>query len=66
MTGYQQRHGKENDDMIEPFINEEIRILAKQLDKLSPEQIQQAKNVFRAMFSLTNPELFEGDDNDAP
>lgn len=45
--------------------NQDIRILVKQLNSLSPEQLQQAKNVFRAMFAITNPELFEGDDNDA-
>ena len=44
--------------------NKDIRVLAKQLRCLSPEQLKQAKNVFRAMFAITNPELFEGEDND--
>lgn len=43
--------------------NENIRLLIRGLNKLSPEQIEQAKNVFRAMFQATNPELFEEDDD---
>ena len=46
--------------------NKDIRVLVKQLNSLSPEQLKQAKNVFRAMFAITNPELFEGEDNDEP
>lgn len=42
--------------------NDDIRLLIRGLNKLSPEQLAQAKNVFRAMFAVTNPELFEGDD----
>lgn len=44
--------------------NDEIRLLIRGLNKLSPEQLDQAKNVFRAMFAITNPDLFdEGDDD---
>jgi len=43
--------------------NDDIRLLVRGLNKLSPEQVAQAKNVFRAMFAITNPDLFEeGDD----
>ena len=44
-------------------INDDVRLLVRGLNQLSPEQIAQAKNVFRAMFAITNPELFEGDDD---
>ena len=44
--------------------NDEIRLLIRGLNKLSPEQVAQATNVFRAMFMATNPDLFdEGDDD---
>ena len=43
--------------------NEDVRLLIRGLNKLTPEQLEQAKNVFRAMFAITNPELFEGDDD---
>lgn len=43
--------------------NDDIRILAQDLSKLTPEQLKQAKAVFRAMFAITNPELFKGDDD---
>ena len=42
--------------------NDDIRLLIRGLNKLTPEQVAQAKSVFRAMFEVTNPELFEGDD----
>lgn len=46
--------------------NDDIRLLVRDLNKLSPEQIEQAKSVFRAMFKITNPELFKEDnDHDA-
>lgn len=41
---------------------DDIRLLIRGLNKLSPDQIAQATNVFRAMFMQTNPDLFEGDD----
>ena len=42
----------------------EIRLLIRGLSKLSPAQVEQATNVFRAMFMQTNPDLFnEGDDD---
>lgn len=43
----------------------EIRLLIRGLSKLSPSQVEQATNVFRAMFMQTNPDLFkeEGDDD---
>ena len=44
--------------------NDEIRLLIRGLNKLTPEQITQATNVFRAMFMQTNPDLFEEGDDD--
>lgn len=44
-------------------MNDDIRVFVRDLSRLSPEQLTQAKNVFRAMFSITNPELFKGDDD---
>ena len=41
----------------------DIRLLIRGLNKLTPEQIEQATNVFRAMFMQTNPDLFKGDDD---
>ena len=43
--------------------NDDIRLLIRGLNKLTREQVAQAKSVFRAMFAVTNPELFEGDDD---
>ena len=55
----------EYDDSMASFApqNDEVRILAQDLSKLSPEQLKQAKAVFRAMFAITNPDLFKGDDD---
>ena len=39
--------------------SDDIRLLIRGLNKLTPHQIEQAKNVFRAMFMQTNPDLFE-------
>jgi transcriptional regulator with XRE-family HTH domain len=48
----------------EPPKTDDVRLLIRGLNKLSPEQIEQAKNVFLAMFKATNPDLFdEGDDD---
>lgn len=44
--------------------DDDIRLLIRGLNKLTPEQVQQAKNVFRAMFAVTNPELFEEGEKD--
>lgn len=52
-----------DDDPPAPEEDPEIRILAQDLSKLTPEQLKQAKAVFRAMFAITNPELFKGDDD---
>ena len=43
--------------------NDDIRLLIRGLSKLSPAEIEQATNVFRAMFERTNPDLFKGDDD---
>ena len=44
---------------------DDVRLLVRDLNKLSDEQIEQAKSMFRLMFTITNPELFkEDDDND--
>lgn len=49
----------------EPSQSPEIRLLIRGLSKLTPAQVEQATNVFRAMFMQTNPDLFdEGDDNE--
>lgn len=41
--------------------SDEIRILIPGASKLSDEQLERAKNAFRAMFLATYPELNEGD-----
>ena len=43
--------------------NDDVRILVGWLNKMSPEQVEQAKTVFRAVFS-NHPELFEKGDDD--
>lgn len=45
--------------------NDDIRLLVRGLNKLTPEQVDQAKEMFRVMFMKTNPDLFndEGDDD---
>ena len=47
-----------------PEMADDIRLLIRGLNKLTPEQVAQAKNVFRAMFQQTNPELFDEGEND--
>ena len=52
--------GKRSDEEVEEYkTSKEIMNLAKNLSKLSPEQIQQATNVIKAMFPQ-NADLFEG------
>lgn len=46
-----------------PQDNDEIRLLIPGSSKLPPERIDFIKNAFLAMFKATNPELFEGDDD---
>jgi transcriptional regulator with XRE-family HTH domain len=41
--------------------DDEIRILIPGISKLSAEQLERAKNAFRAMFLATYPELNEGE-----
>ena len=41
-----------------------VRLLIKGLNKLTPQQIEQATNVFKAMFAITNPDLFKEDADD--
>ena len=43
--------------------NDDIRLLVGWMNKMTPEQVEQAKNVFRAMFA-NHPELFEKGDDD--
>ena len=43
--------------------NDNVRLLIRGLNKLSPEQVEQAKNVFLAMFQATNPDLFKGEND---
>ena len=47
-----------------PANDDEIRILIPGASKLKPEQIERAKNAFRAMFMATYPELFEEGEKD--
>ena len=54
-----------DDSLTDAPQTDDIRLLVRGLNKLSPEQVKQAKNVIKAMFAVTNPELFEGEkDND--
>lgn len=46
------------------LLNDDIRVLVGWLNKCSPDQVAQVKNVFRAMYLQTNPELFEKGDDD--
>ena len=49
---------------VVPAESDDLRVLFQDLTKLSPEQQKQARQLFRAAFMLTNPELFtEGDDD---
>ncbi len=48
----------------DPLLNDDIRVLVGWLNKCSPDQVAQVKNVFRAMYLQTNPELFEKGDDD--
>lgn len=43
--------------------NDDVRVIVQDLNKLSPGQLAQAKNLFRAFFQISNPELFKGDDD---
>ena len=49
----------ESDRKPDPPMNDDIRLLIRGLNQLSPDQIQQAKDMFRIMFMKTNPDLFE-------
>ena len=46
-----------------PISTDEIRILIPGISKLSPEQLERAKNAFRAMFLATYPELNAGEED---
>ena len=46
-----------------PPVSDDVRLLIRGLNKLSPEQVKQAKDMFRVLFMKTNPDLFEGDDD---
>lgn len=50
---------KESENYDPPAKNDDIRLLIRGLNQLSPDQIQQAKDMFRIMFMKTNPDLFE-------
>ena len=43
--------------------NDDVRLLVGWLNKLTPEQVEQTKNVFRAMFA-NHPALFDKGDDD--
>ena len=62
--GYLMGIDEESDSVSDQPKNDEIRLLIRGLNKLSPAQVEQATSVFRAMFEKTNPDLFsEGDDD---
>lgn len=44
--------------------NKNIRLLISGLHKLSPEQVEQATDMFRIMFEKTNPDLFKDEGSD--
>lgn len=44
-------------------LDDDIRVFVRDFSKLTPEQRLQGKKVFRALFSVSNPELFKGDDD---
>ena len=53
-----------NPSLVDAAPTEDLRVLFADLTKLSPDQQKQARQLFRAAFMLTNPELFtEGDDD---
>ena len=52
-----------DDPLLDTPQNDDVRLLVRGLNKLTPDQVNQAKNVIKAMFAVTNPELFEGDNN---
>ena len=39
--------------------SDDVRLLIRGLNELTPEQVAQAKSVLRAMFMQTNPDLFK-------
>lgn len=48
----------------EPETSDDVRLLIRGLNKLTPEQVTQAKDMFRIMFMQTNPDLFEEGSDD--
>ena len=48
----------ENSDPADEPKNEDIRILVRQLNKLSPEQLEQAKAMFKVMFAPQYNDMF--------
>ena len=65
MTGFEPKH-EETVTNEEPIIpkNEDIRLLIRGLNKLSPEQIDQAKAMFKVMFAPQYAELFTKENDD--
>ena len=43
--------------------NNDFRLFVRDSSKLSPDQFRMARNLLRAAFKATNPELFKGDDD---
>ena len=64
LNGFDVPKYKTSVDKPPELANDDIRLLIRGLSKLSPEQVEQAKNVFRAMFQATNPDLFDKGEND--
>ena len=48
----------------EEIQSEDLRLLVTDLSKLTPAQQKQARQLFRAAFMITNPELFNKGDDD--
>lgn len=55
--GYEEPSASLSD--VQP-LNDDVRVIVQDLNKLTPEQLAQAKNLFRAYFQITNQ---KGDDD---
>lgn len=55
---------REAETNIEEPINDDVRLLLRGLNKLSPEQLEQAKGMFKVMFAPQYNELFTKENED--
>lgn len=56
LMGWEEEAQQEQEELPK---NDDIRFLIRNLNKLPPEKVKQAKNVFMAMFAITDPDLFD-------